>query len=44
MNLKHAQRKYVLDNLPQSEPMTLPWDRMDEYEEKYLRDGYYALA
>ena len=43
MDLKHAQRKYILDNLPRSEPKTLPWDH-DFEKDEYTRDGAYALA
>ena len=43
MDLKHAQRKYILDNLPRSEPKTLPWDH-DFEKDEYERDGAYALA
>ena len=43
MDLKHAQRKYILDNLPKSEPLTLPWDH-DFEENEYIQDGLYALA
>ena len=43
MDLKHARRQHVLDNLPKSEPLTLPWD--DDFgENDYIRDGFYALA
>ena len=43
MDLKHARRQHVLDNLSKSEPVTLPWD--DDFgENDYIRDGLYALA
>ena len=43
MDLKHAQRQHVLDNLPKSEPLTLPWDH-DFDKNQYIQDGLYALV
>ena len=41
MDLKHAPRKQVLDNLSKTAPLTLPWDQMDK---QYTREFVYSLA
>ena len=41
MDLKHAPRKKVLDNLTKTAPLTLPWDQMDK---QYTREFVSSLA